>query len=368
MFTTIIPTYERKNLLSRAIRSALDQTHRDVRVAVYDNASSDGTEALVRAAAEADPRVAYYRHPQNIGGAANIAFGMERVTTPFFSILCDDDVLLPRFYEIALREFERFPAAMFVGASTLEITGDGELVFAPAASWDRVGLLDSGEALRRMVGGKHPTMTNVAFRRELIDDVGTVDPQAGTLLDLDYYIRVCTKHPCAITREVAGFFVRHPSAWSDSGPAAGAEFDRLIAKSAGTAWVVATLAAQRDRRLVQLALRSLGRDDRPGAFAAALALGSHGDRARAAGIIALTAIARFAPALPWAIRQAYTLRLRMLGRQCVARLRRMGEHGAAEGFREELAYFKMLSASEAGASATQRGPATQEATRSPPLR
>jgi glycosyltransferase involved in cell wall biosynthesis len=351
------------NLLSRAIRSALDQTHHDVRVVVYDNASSDGTEALVRAVADHDPRVTYYRHPQNIGGAANIAFGMERVATPFFSILCDDDVLLPRFYEIALREFERFPAAMFVGASTLEITGDGELVFAPAASWDRVGLFDSGEALRRMVGGKHPTLTNVAFRRELVDDVGTVDPEAGTLLDLDYYIRVCTKHPCAITREVAGFFVRHPNAWSDSGASVDAEFGRLIRKSGGEPWLTATLAAQRDRRLFQLALRSLGRGDRAGAVAAARALEAHGARTNARFALALASIARFASPLPWAIRQVYALRLRILGHQCVARLRRTGERGAADGFREELAYFKMLSASDVGVAATQKGPATQGATR-----
>jgi glycosyltransferase involved in cell wall biosynthesis len=356
------------NLLSRAIRSALDQTCRDVRVVVYDNASLDGTEPLVRALAERDSRVEYYRHPRNIGGAANIAFGMARVATPFFSILCDDDVLLPRFYEIALREFERFPPAMFVGASTLEITDSGELVFAPAASWDRVGLFDPDEGLRRMVGGKHPTMTNVAFRRELVDDVGTVDPEAGTLLDLDYYIRACTQHPCAITREVAGFFVRHPNAWSDSGTSVDSEFERLIRKSAGVPWLAATLAAQRDRRLFQLALRSLGRGDREGAVAAARALELHGGGVNAAIVVALAAIARYAPPLSWAIRQVYALRLRMLGRQCVARLRRLRERGAANGFREELAYFKMLNASDAGAPATQKDPATQAATQGLPIR
>ncbi len=286
-----------------------------------------------------------------MGGAANIAFAIQRVATPYFSILCDDDVLLPSFCDLIVREFARYPNAMFVGASTLEVSESGEIVFASAAFWDRVGLFDSNEGLRRMAGGKHPTMTTVGFRRELIDAIGTIDTEAGTLLDIDYYLRACARYPCAMGREVAGFFVRHAGSWSDSTQDVDREYGHVIEKFSSDPWLVATLRAQRDRRLFQLALKALGRGDRASAAGYALTLNARGARRYARIVTALTAVARFAPPLPAAIRWAYAFRLRRLGRECLARLQRTGERGAENGFREELQYFKKLSASVAATAA-----------------
>jgi glycosyltransferase involved in cell wall biosynthesis len=368
MFTTIIPTYERATLLARAIQSALDQTAGDTRVAVYDNASKDETEALVRATSEREPRVSYYRHPRNIGGAANIAFAMRRVATPFFSILCDDDILLPRFYEIALREFQRFPTAMFVGASTLEISQDGKLFFAPAAFWDRVGLFEPEDALRRMTDGKHPTMTTVAFRRELVDDIGTIDPDAGTLLDLDFYIRACREHPCAITREVAGFFVRHGGTWSELTTSVDAEYEHLIEKLASEPWLQTALRRRRDVRLLQQGVISLSRNDDAKALACARSLAQHNGHGGARTILALAELSRFSPAVPWLIRRLIAVRLRLLGRECLSRLRRLGERGANDAFREELQYFKNLNADGGATPLAPSGQARSEATQRPPAR
>ncbi len=313
----------------------------------------------MRGVAERDPRIEYYRHAQNVGGGANIAFAMQRVATPYFSILCDDDVLLPRFCDLVIRDFAQFPSAMFVGASTLEVSETGEIVFAPAAFWDRAGLFESSEGLRRMAGGKHPTMTTVAFRRELVAAIGPIDTEAGTLLDIDYYLRVCERYPCAIDREVAGFFVRHAATWSDRAPNVDREYGHVIEKF-GDPWLVATLRAQRDRRLFQLAIRALGRGDGASAASFAITLHERGARIQARIVTALTVAARFVPPLPAAIRWAYAFQLRRLGRQCLSRLRSSGDRGAADGFREELAYFKSLTASVA---ATQSAAPSERAKR-----
>ena len=100
--TAVIPTYRRPELLQRAIRSVLAQTHRDVRVHVYDNASGDATEDVVRAIAASDARVTYHAQPSNIGATRNFQYGMRDVKTPYFSCLSDDDVLFPDFYATAL--------------------------------------------------------------------------------------------------------------------------------------------------------------------------------------------------------------------------------------------------------------------------
>src|SRR5438270_13954439 len=100
MITTIIPTHRRPAMLRRAIASALGQTLRPVHVCVYDNAGDLENAAVV--AGFNDPRVEYFRHPQDLGAYANFQFGLSRVRTRFFSFLADDDLLLPDFYATAV--------------------------------------------------------------------------------------------------------------------------------------------------------------------------------------------------------------------------------------------------------------------------
>jgi glycosyltransferase involved in cell wall biosynthesis len=83
--------------LRRAIESALAQEGVSSQICVYDNASGDETCEIVSAIARENPQVRYHCHPQNIGGLANFQYALSRIETPFFSLLSDDDVLLPGF-------------------------------------------------------------------------------------------------------------------------------------------------------------------------------------------------------------------------------------------------------------------------------
>jgi glycosyltransferase involved in cell wall biosynthesis len=109
LVTTVIPTYRRPVLLRRAIESALNQTRPDGMVAVFDDASGDETEAVVGEVANRDPRVTYHRHATNLGLAGNFRFALDHVETPYFSILSNDDMLLPHMYEAALGALESHP-------------------------------------------------------------------------------------------------------------------------------------------------------------------------------------------------------------------------------------------------------------------
>ncbi len=63
--TVCIPTYNRRELLSRSLQSVLDQSLEDAEIIISDNASTDDTEEYVRSIG--DPRVRYSRLPSNIG-------------------------------------------------------------------------------------------------------------------------------------------------------------------------------------------------------------------------------------------------------------------------------------------------------------
>jgi glycosyltransferase involved in cell wall biosynthesis len=212
--TTVIPTYRRPLLLRRALTSVVRQTYADFRVCVYDNASGDDTEATVNEIAAGDPRVTYFSHPRNIGGGANFLFGMRRIDTPFFSFLSDDDVLLPHFYETALKGFERFPDALMSAASTVEVSAGGELRYVPLALWQREGVYDPPSGAFAMLDNRHPTWTTILFRREALDQVGYLDLDVGSPSDLDYEMRIAARFPIVVSFRPSGAYVSHPESGS----------------------------------------------------------------------------------------------------------------------------------------------------------
>jgi glycosyltransferase involved in cell wall biosynthesis len=61
--------YNGGQYLAEALASAVAQTYAPLEIVIYDNASTDNTEAVVRRFA--DPRIRYLRNPTNIGVIPN---------------------------------------------------------------------------------------------------------------------------------------------------------------------------------------------------------------------------------------------------------------------------------------------------------
>ena len=72
--TVIMPTYGQAQFIADAIRSVLDQTHRNLELLIYDACSPDGTDSVVGEFAD-DSRLIYRREPDH-GQADAINKGM----------------------------------------------------------------------------------------------------------------------------------------------------------------------------------------------------------------------------------------------------------------------------------------------------
>jgi Glycosyl transferase family 2 len=108
--TIALLTYNRSRLLARALESARQQDYPQLEILVLDNASTDGTESLCRAAAGADPRIRYVRQPRNLGAIGNFNAALELARGRYFMWLADDDWITANYVSACVAVLEADPS------------------------------------------------------------------------------------------------------------------------------------------------------------------------------------------------------------------------------------------------------------------
>lgn len=214
--TTVIPTFERAYVLGRAIASAAGQP--GVRVRVCDNASADETPQVVSSFREMGFDIEYFRHERNIGPAANFEFAVRGLSTPYFTILSDDDYLVPGAITDAVHALDQNPDAEFWVGTTINVGPDGRVWDARLDRWPRDGLYLPPEAALQMTAGRAPAWTGMVLRTRTIEEFGFIDPEAKGPADLDFTLRLAMRYPFIVERRAAAVFSLNENTYSESQP------------------------------------------------------------------------------------------------------------------------------------------------------
>lgn len=119
--SVVIPTYNRKKYLKRAIKSVLQQSFRNFELIVVDNSSTDGTDILVKSLAVKFKQIKYYRNHRNIGMIANWNKGLHYASGTYCALLMDDDYWDKSFLKTTTNILDKFKNVGFV-ATRLNIS------------------------------------------------------------------------------------------------------------------------------------------------------------------------------------------------------------------------------------------------------
>ena len=92
-FSICIPNYNYAQFLGATIDSVLDQHHTDLELHISDNASTDGSVAVVEA--YDDPRLTLSVNRCNVGFAANLDRAVAGTTGDWIILLSSDDLMAP---------------------------------------------------------------------------------------------------------------------------------------------------------------------------------------------------------------------------------------------------------------------------------
>jgi GT2 family glycosyltransferase len=109
LVSTITPTYNRKKLAERAVRSILKSSYNNIEVIVVDDASPDNTIDYLKKKFANNNKVKIFRNKKNLFAAGTKNEGQKRAKGDFFLFVDDDNVLDPKMIENLVQVFKENP-------------------------------------------------------------------------------------------------------------------------------------------------------------------------------------------------------------------------------------------------------------------
>ena len=171
----ILPTYNRREFLPRAIGCILGQTFRDWRLLVVNDGGDDVADIV---AGFGDDRIVYFNRP-HAGKAAQLNFALGQVTAPYVAYMDDDDDVFPEHLGKLLSAAERVGADFVYSDTYLTVLDPSGNVLRRKVENERDAPYEEIRIYNRI------NHKQVLHTKELIDRAGDYDESMRILIDFD---------------------------------------------------------------------------------------------------------------------------------------------------------------------------------------
>ena len=199
--SVVIPTYNRSHSLSDTLNSVLLQ-HGDTEfeIVVVDNNSIDDTFDVVHSFMAEHPGKIRYVVETHQGNAYARNSGIENALGKIIAFVDDDITVQNNWMEVLIRVLRSRPDLAFVGGSVLPQWSEVPPSWLTPDHWAPLALLDYGPS-ELPISRDSPRgllTANIAFRRNVFDEVGMFSPDLqrvndgiGSMEDHEFLLRVC---------------------------------------------------------------------------------------------------------------------------------------------------------------------------------
>jgi len=183
--SVIIPTYNRKKTLARAIQSVINQSLSPFEILIIDDGSNDGTEEWVK---ENFQNIKYiYQNNHGVSSARNI--GIENAYGDWVAFLDSDDEWLPNKLFEQVKSIQSNPKIKFFHTNEI---------------WIRNGVRVNQMKKHKKYGGYifekcldicRVSPSSVLIQKEVFDNIGIFDESLRVCEDYDLWLRITSKYP-----------------------------------------------------------------------------------------------------------------------------------------------------------------------------
>ena len=199
--SVIIPTYNRSELLKKAIKSLENQSHQNFEIIIIDDFSTDDTAQVVRDMK--DDRIIYLKHDFNKGGSEARNTGIKRATGKFIGFLDSDDQWFPDKLERQLKQFEGQPdvGVVYTGVQVVNENNQPTRKIVPEYKGEILPKLFESNCI--------DTTSSILVKKEVLDQVQGFDASLPSCQDWDLYIRLAQVTKFDFVKESLVLFYHH---------------------------------------------------------------------------------------------------------------------------------------------------------------
>lgn len=186
-----IPSYNAANYIGETIASVLSSTYHNVEIIVSDDASTDNTREAVQRFE--DKRILFLGNGTRLGVPANRNRALRKASGEFVGLLNHDDLYGPFWLTFAIHILRKYTHIGWVATAFRIIDGEGTTLsiesrfpqtreYQPEEAFPCIARLD----------GLGPGFIT---RREVLEEVGYYDEDAGPGADNDFFLSLSSKYP-----------------------------------------------------------------------------------------------------------------------------------------------------------------------------
>jgi hypothetical protein len=211
----VVPCYNYGRFLEACVGSVLEQSVRDLRVLVIDDASTDNSVLMAKRLAEADPRVTVIAHARNQGHISTYNEGIACSSADYFLLLSADDLLVPGSLERAVEIMDANPDIVLVHGECIAWHDDCPppiIELQRNYAWARHDLLTEMCATAMNFV---PTPTAIArtSAQKVVGGYRASLPHSG---DMEMWLRFAAQGAVARINAIQGIYRKHATAMSNA--------------------------------------------------------------------------------------------------------------------------------------------------------
>ena len=190
--SVIIPTYNRKHLISRAIKSVINQSFKPFEIIIVDDGSDDGTYEFIN---QFFREIKLIRQSNNgVSSARNL--GIKNAKGNWIAFLDSDDEWFSKKLELQKKAIDN---------------SDKYLISHTNEIWIRNGVRVNQMKKHQKYGGSifeksldicRISPSSVLINRKIFEDIGKFDETLKICEDYDFWLRISSKYPVLFLDEL----------------------------------------------------------------------------------------------------------------------------------------------------------------------
>ncbi len=209
--SVITPSFNQRDFIEQTIRSVLDQEmDHELEHLIIDGGSNDGTIEILN---KYNQHIIWISEPDN-GQADAVNKGFRLASGDIIGWLNSDDLYLPGALQKVADYFTEHPDCKWLYGKCKIIDQDGKEIWKWITGYKNLGL--RSYSYKRLLAENYISQPAVFFRKELIDELGSLNTGLDYAMDYDLWLRFGQKYPAGVINEYLSAFRRHSKSKSET--------------------------------------------------------------------------------------------------------------------------------------------------------